>query len=130
VLAYLLDIVDPLALDVRSTDDKDPILDIVPILQDECATTRLELYLYIQVTVNRQNLIRHWDAGYRSGIPVTWYYQSSPLGCFSEFDRLEGVQYSCAYQPSWNYGTGEMGTCIHEGDSTDTWIRKLSGSNL
>jgi hypothetical protein len=35
------------------------------------------------VTANRQNLIRHWDAGYRSGIPVTWYYQSSPLGCSS-----------------------------------------------
>jgi len=35
VLAHRLDIVDPLALDVRSTDDNDPILDILPMIQDE-----------------------------------------------------------------------------------------------
>jgi hypothetical protein len=30
-----LEIVDPLVLDVRSTDDKDPILDILPIVQGD-----------------------------------------------------------------------------------------------
>ena len=43
-LANRLEIVDPLALDIRSTDDKDPILDILSIVQDEFGTTRLELY--------------------------------------------------------------------------------------
>ena len=43
-LANRLENVDPLALDIRSTDDKDPILDILSIVQDEFGTTRLELY--------------------------------------------------------------------------------------
>jgi hypothetical protein len=46
VLANRLDIVDPLALDVRSTDDKDPILDILPILQND-RLLRVESFTYI-----------------------------------------------------------------------------------
>ena len=41
VLAYRLDIVEPLALDIRNTDDNDPILDIL-LISARCTTTRHE----------------------------------------------------------------------------------------
>jgi hypothetical protein len=108
VLANRLDIVDPLALDVLNMEDNEPILDILTI-STWCAITRRENSTIYTGDRQWPEVDSTFDARYRSGIPVTWYYQSSPLGCFSESDRLKGVQYSRAYQPSWNYGTGERG---------------------
>ena len=53
-LANRLDIVDPLALDARSTDDNDPILDIVPIVQDEVVPRVSSCtYIYRRLSIGR-----------------------------------------------------------------------------
>jgi len=53
-LANRLDIVEPLALDVRSTDDKDPILDILPIVQDEVVLRDSSCtYIYRRLSIAR-----------------------------------------------------------------------------
>jgi hypothetical protein len=75
VLAKRLDIVDPLALEVRSTDNKDPILDILLITTVLCATLRESSTRYMLVTANRQKLIRHRvpDTGPVSGDVVLYF---------------------------------------------------------